>query len=149
MTFSPESNDPITNLSFWNLMLELFKFTHGQTPQCSYGFITLELNQNYTCIQGCNLVCAFFLWSLVLNELIYFIPHYQTPLHMKSSWFFFNDSLSHSSTNTNAKLCLKFSLNSTFFFPNPLFGYRHPLEHSKGHQRPFINYALCHGVVWW
>jgi hypothetical protein len=106
-----------------------------------------NLDQNYTHIQGCNSVCAFFLWSLVLNELIYFIPHYQTPLHMKLFWFFFNDT--HSSTNTNAKLCFEVSLNSSLFFPNPSFGYRHPLEHSKGHQHPFINYVLCHGVVWW
>jgi hypothetical protein len=91
-----------------------------------------NLDQNYTHIQGCNLVCAFFLWSLVLNELIYFIPHYQTPLHMKPSWFFLMIPF-HTHQQTQMKnYVMKFSFNSTLFFPNPSFGYRHPLGTFKG-----------------
>jgi len=70
---------------------------HCQTPQCFCGVIFFELGPKLNPYQTFKIVieCVFFLWSFVFNELIYFIPHYQMPSHMKpfsmhynKLWFF-------------------------------------------------------------
>jgi hypothetical protein len=57
--------------------------------------------------------------------------------------------LSHSLTDMNVKLCFEVFPKMNINFPNQLFDYKHRFEQSKGRERSFTNYVLCHGIVWW
>jgi hypothetical protein len=101
----------------------------------------------YSNTQICNSICALIFLSFIVNELIYFILHYQTPLHMKPLDYFWMVPFHIYEQIQMQNYVWKFLPKLNIFFLNQLFNYKCRLEHSKGCGHPFTIHILCHGVI--